>query len=137
MLLSMLSLLLATTCTATDGDTIRCRSTPIARPERIRLLGIDAPELRGHCRRGRRCAPGDPIASRASMARLLRSGAIAITRIGTDRYGRTLATVTAGGVDLSCAQLSGRQAVYKPNWDNGRRMAARCPLIAIRRTLPD
>lgn len=44
-------------CTVTDGDTIRCGA------ERIRLLGIDAPELPGHCRSGRACAPGDPYGS--------------------------------------------------------------------------
>jgi endonuclease YncB( thermonuclease family) len=41
-------------CTVTDGDTIRCNG------ERIRLLGIDTPELPGHCRKGRDCVSGDP-----------------------------------------------------------------------------
>ena len=31
-------------CTVVDGDPLRCGS------ERVRLLGIDAPELPGHCR---------------------------------------------------------------------------------------
>lgn len=35
-----------TRCTVTDGDTLRCGS------EWIRLLGIDALELPGHCRSG-------------------------------------------------------------------------------------
>jgi endonuclease YncB( thermonuclease family) len=48
-------------CSVTDGDTIRCGD------ERIRLLGIDAPELPGHCRSGRNCAPGDPYASTSSL----------------------------------------------------------------------
>lgn len=38
-------------CTVTDGDTIRCNG------ERIRLLGIDTPELPGHCRQGRVAYP--------------------------------------------------------------------------------
>ncbi len=52
-------------CTATDGDTIRCGN------ERIRLLGIDAPELPGHCREGRRCAPGDPYAATTSLRKAI------------------------------------------------------------------
>src|ERR1700712_1173347 len=48
-------------CRVVDGDTLRCGN------ERVRLLGIDAPELPGHCRIGRACAPGDPYASTASL----------------------------------------------------------------------
>jgi endonuclease YncB( thermonuclease family) len=103
----------ATWCRATDGDTIRCGS------ERIRLLGIDAPEMPGHCRRGRTCAPGDPFASRASLAKAVSRGSLSIRRVGTDRYGRTLATVSAAGADLSCWQIAQRHAIYKPAWDTG------------------
>ena len=117
----LLPLLLAlSSCTVTDGDTIRCGS------ERIRLLGIDAPELKGHCRRGRRCAPGDGKASKASLARTMARGPISIRRAAKDRYGRTLALVSAHGVDLSCAQLKAGRAIYKPLWDNGGRLKAIC-----------
>ena len=115
----LLPILLAT-CTVTDGDTLRCGT------ERVRLLGIDAPELPGHCRRGRHCAAGDPQASRASLQRALAMGPIVITRVARDRYGRTLATVSAGSVDLSCWQLRQHQAVYRADWDNGGRVAAIC-----------
>jgi len=111
-------------CTVTDGDTIRCRD------ERIRLLGIDAPELAGHCRRGRVCAPGDSQASKRNLQEMLAGSPLAIERIGRDRYGRTLATVSAGSVDLSCAQLRAGQAIYKPRWDNGGRVRAICPGVA-------
>lgn len=107
-------------CTVVDGDTLRCGR------ERVRLLGIDAPEMPGHCQRGRHCVPGDPFASTASLRIAMRSGPITIERIGTDRYGRTLAMVKAGSTDLSCYQLARRQAVYKPHWDNGGRLAAIC-----------
>jgi micrococcal nuclease len=107
-------------CTVTDGDTIRCGR------ERIRLLGIDAPELPGHCRRGRECAPGDPYASKASLDDAL-SGHATIERVGEDRYGRTLARVAADNGDLSCWQLTRKQAIYKPKWDNGLRIARTCP----------
>jgi len=107
-------------CRVTDGDTIRCGK------ERIRLLGIDAPELPGHCHTGRICAPGDPYTSRASLDDAV-AGIMTIIRVGTDRYGRTLAMVSGPRGDLSCWQLQHRQAIYKPRWDNGGRVASLCP----------
>lgn len=112
--------LLACTLTATDGDTLRCG------PERIRLLGIDAPELPGHCRRGRRCAPGDPFRSRRLLGEAARGRAV-IRRIGRDRYGRTLALVSVDGRDLSCRQLAAGAAIYKPRWDTGGLVGQACP----------
>jgi micrococcal nuclease len=132
----MLTMLAATTlfaCSATDGDTIRCASRPGgSRSTRVRLLGIDAPELTGHCRRGRICAPGDPIASRSSLARAMAGRTIVATQIfGTDRYGRLLALVSAGGSDLSCWQLRQRQAIYKPRWDNRAALRRSCRAPSI------
>lgn len=111
----------AAACVAVDGDTLRCG------PERVRLLGIDAPELPGHCQQGRRCAPGDPYASTRSLRAALAKGSIRFQRFGTDHYGRTLALVSAGGIDLSCWQLSHGQAIYKPWWDDGGQLARICP----------
>ncbi len=111
-------------CRATDGDTIRCGN------ERIRLLGIDAPELPGHCRPGRRCAPGDPVAS-ANSLRSAMTGTRRINRVSTDHYGRTLATVTGDRGDLSCWQLSQGQASYRSDWDDGLRVARACPAQVI------
>ena len=107
-------------CSVVDGDTLRCQG------ERIRLLGIDAPELPGHCRAGRNCAPGDPYASTRSLEQAL-SGRLTIERVGVDRYGRTLALIRGGQGNLSCWQLRQGHAVYKPQWDNGRRVARACP----------
>lgn len=111
----------ATQCVAVDGDTLRCGR------ERVRLLGIDAPELPGHCQPRRHCAPGDPYASTRSLQAALRQGPIAIRRVGTDHYGRTLALVRAGKTDLSCWQLSRGQAIYKPYWDTDSQLAQICP----------
>ncbi|MGT2513435.1 thermonuclease family protein [Sphingomonas panni] len=89
-----------------DGDTLRCGG------ERIRLMGIDAPEMPGHCRRGRRCVEGDPYASKAALAAMLK-GKATIERRGRDRYGRTLARVRVNGVDLSAAQMrAGMASTY-------------------------
>jgi hypothetical protein len=103
-------------CAVTDGDTIRCED------ERIRLLGIDAPELPGHCRAGRNCAPGDPYASTASLGEALRPP-LTIDRVGEDHYGRTLARVAGSNGDLSCWQLEHNQASYVAKWDDGLRIA--------------
>jgi len=108
-----------TACRVVDGDTLRCDG------ERIRLLGIDAPELPGHCAQGRDCAPGDPFASTESLRRALQPP-LGIQRVGTDRYGRTLALISSKGGDLSCWQLRERQAIYKPRWDNGGKLAKIC-----------
>ena len=107
-------------CRVVDGDTLRCGE------ERIRLLGIDAPELPGHCRRGRNCAPGDPVASTEGL-RAAMIGRLTILRVGTDRYGRTLGAVSASGRDLSCRQLETGQAIYRTEWDDGGVIATRCP----------
>lgn len=82
----LLSLAPATvTCTVTDGDTLRCDQIG-----RVRLLGIDAPELPGHCRKGRVCVPGDGPASKRSLERMVR-GPVTIQPVTRDRYGRVVA----------------------------------------------
>jgi len=102
-----------------DGDSLRCGSV------RVRLLGIDAPELRG-CPPRRQCVAGDGQASRRSLSDALRSGQVSYRVVTYDRYGRSVAMVWAGTVNLSCWQLKARQAVYKPHWDNGRLIARNC-----------
>lgn len=97
---------------AIDGDTIACRNLPA----RVRLLGIDAPELPGHCRRGRRCAAGDPWRSRRALAGFLAAGPALVHPAGADRYGRTLARVTVLGRDASCQLLIWRAAVRRYSW---------------------
>ena len=59
------------------------------------------------------------------------SGGVMVERVELDRYGRTLAMVYAGGVNLSCRQLERRQAIYKPRWDNGGRVASSCPQAGV------
>jgi len=112
-----------TNCRVVDGDTLRCDGG------RVRLLGIDAPELPGHCAPNRECAPGDPFESTESLRQGLGDGSsVRIERIGADRYGRTLAMVTGRRGDLSCWQLARGEAIYKPRWDNGGRVAKACRL---------
>jgi endonuclease YncB( thermonuclease family) len=106
-------------CRAVDGDTLNCSG------EAIRLLGIDAPEMPGHCADGRQCAPGDPFAAQASLQSRIQLG-VSLERVGTDHYGRTLAMVYVDGQSLSCEQLRKGQAVYVGKWDDGERVAREC-----------
>ena len=103
-----------------DGDTLRCGSI------RLRLLGIDAPELPGHCARYRECAPGDAFASKQSLIDALRNGRVSYSIVTTDRFGRYVVMAWAGRVNLSCWQLQRAQAIYKPRWDNSGLIAAAC-----------
>ncbi len=113
-------------CTATDGDTIRCGN------ERIRLVGIDAPELPGHCRKGRRCAPGNPYSATDSLRTAI-TGNLQIERLNEDRYGRTIAAIANDRGNLSCMQLRSGNAVYVARWDNDERIARTCPEQVRRR----
>ena len=115
----------ASGCYALDGDTLRCGSV------RIRLVGIDAAELPGHCRAGRQCAPGNPAAHRAALARLA-SGRLTILPLKLDKYQRMVARVrNAAGQDLSCAMIMAG-ATYRADWDDKRIIARTCPRIAGR-----
>ena len=97
---------------ALDGDTIRCAN--LAR--RVRLVGIDAPELPGHCRRGRACVKGDALAAQRALAGMMRLGTVRLQITGRDRYFRHLAIVTVRGVNLNCQMLRTGHAVrrYSP-----------------------
>lgn len=64
-----------------DGDTLWYKGT------KIRLLGIDAPEIEGHCVNERRLAQ----AATLELTRLLTTGLTRIAYDGQDRYGRRLA----------------------------------------------
>lgn len=113
-------------CIAIDGDTLKCRLDN-GTEERIRLLGIDAPEMK-NCRVGRVCVEGDPIASKATLANAIKPRAYRIERVGLDRYGRTLGVVWSGRVNLNCRMIEAGAAQYVAKWDNGRRVARYCGL---------
>ena len=112
------ALFLAAAVMAIDGDTLR-----VGR-ERIRLSGIDAPEIHG-CPRYRTCVRGDGQASRRSLQGMM-SGSLSVRRLGFDKYGRTLALVYSNGVNVACEQIRRGQAVYVGRWDTEGRLAAEC-----------
>ena len=101
----------AETCRVVDGDTLRCGADF---KERVRISGIDAPELFSpKCREERRLAER----ARDRLAELTDGRELTIRREGNDRYRRTLATVYAGGKDVGAA------LVYEglARWWEGRR----------------
>ncbi|MCY1669565.1 thermonuclease family protein [Novosphingobium sp. SL115] len=95
-----------------DGDTLRCGR------ERVRIANIDAPEMPDSpkCRDRRRsyawCDFAAGEASRVALVRLLSRGRVMIERLGTDPYGRTLAIVSVGDVDVGDYLIS--QGLAKP-----------------------
>lgn len=93
-----------------DGDTFEAR---VHLPQgedvtaRVRLRGIDAPELKASCARELRMAE----AATSALRDLLRQGDVAIYNIGPDKYGRVLADVATKRTDsVSAAMLATGQA---------------------------
>lgn len=94
-----------------DGDTFTC-----ADRTRVRLAAIDAPELPGHCRTGRACAPGDPFASKTALEALALGRKVKCEPVGTS-YDRVVAWCRRGHTDLSCAQVRAGQAIRWYRYD--------------------
>jgi micrococcal nuclease len=99
-----------------DGDTFRCSSGV-----KVRLRAIDAPEMPGHCRRGRQCAPGDPFASKRELTHRVAGRTLQCVADGRT-HRRTAAWCSAAGVDLSCAQFRGGYAIREAKFDRDRRL---------------
>lgn len=89
-----------------DGDTLDCAG------RRIRLIGIDTPEMPGHCRPGRDCMPGNPFTAKAYLQSLAVSG-VSCRIAGEDAYGRALARCRSDAGDLSCAMIASGHAVRR------------------------
>lgn len=81
-----------------DGDTLAIGS------ERIRLLGIDAPELAQTCRRSDGTDWGCGQAAAAALSAEIGGRSIQCERKDRDHYGRTIAICRVGDTDLN-AQL--------------------------------
>ncbi len=110
-----------------DGDTFeaRVRIWPgLDITTKVRLRGIDAPEMRARCEQEYRLAQE----ARAALAAMLAQGAVAISRVDRDKYGgRVVAdTATARTANVSHALLaSGVVRAY-----GGGRRASWCRPIA-------
>lgn len=92
------------TAVVNDGDSITLDG------ERVRLKGIDAPELAQTCgRSGGTYFCGRE--ARDSLRTLTNGGGVSCTGDERDRYGRLLATCRAGGRNLNQAQVEAGWAV--------------------------
>ncbi|MFG1480830.1 thermonuclease family protein [Xanthobacter sp. V4C-4] len=80
--------------TVVDGDTL------LLRGRRIRLEGLDAPELAQSCERDGAAWPCGKTA-RFALAELVQRGDVFCSASGEDAYGRALARCTVGGVDIA------------------------------------
>lgn len=88
-----------------DGDTLRLGGT------RIRLLGIDAPELAQQCTDAAGGAWACGEAARRTMLALVGSDSADCTGEGHDRYGRILAHCSIGSADLGESMVKAGLAV--------------------------
>jgi endonuclease YncB( thermonuclease family) len=111
---------------AIDGDTFGARVHLGSGEDvsiRIRLRGIDAPELKGQCAREIKMAE----TATAALSKLLREGSLTIYNIGPDKYpGRVVADVATGQTpSVSAAMLGAGYARaygggHRGGWCDGR-----------------
>lgn len=81
-----------------DGDSL------VLNGERVRLDGIDAPELHQSCgEMGREWPCG--ARAKAALEAIIAEGEVNCRPVDEDRYGRAVAICEAGGADLSAAQV--------------------------------
>lgn len=89
---------------AGDGDSITIRG------ERIRLFGIDAPEVDQSCTRGgKQWACGQEAANH--LAKFVTGKEVRCVPTGEDAYGRTVARCSSGAVDVNRAMVAQGYAV--------------------------
>jgi endonuclease YncB( thermonuclease family) len=104
---------------AVDGDSLEMNGN------RLRLWGIDAPELNQTC-------DGQPVGkmARTYLAGLLKSGPVICISKGTDRYGRILAVCRAGNVDINRTMVrSGMAFAYTRYTDTYTSEQGRGPVV--------
>ena len=94
-----------------DGDTIEIHG------QSIRLQGIDAPESDQLCTTsGTRYRCGQKAA--LALSELIGNRTVSCVRTGTDRYGRIVATCSAGGQDLGAWLVEHGQALAYRRYSN-------------------
>jgi endonuclease YncB( thermonuclease family) len=90
---------------ASDGDSF------VLGDDRIRLLGLDAPELRQQCQDETGVDWACGASARDHMAGLLGGGEVRCTPEDKDQYDRLLARCTVGGADLGASMVSAGLAI--------------------------
>jgi len=106
-----------------DGDTFEARVLiwpGMQITTKVRLRGIDTPELKARCAEEYRSAD----AAREALRALLATGGVTVRNVGIDKYGgRVLADVaTSNTADVSAALL---RSGHGRSYDGGRRESRR------------
>jgi micrococcal nuclease len=116
----------ATAVRVTDGDTLWVRPEAGGKPLKIRLHGIDAPEI---CQKGGQAA-------RAALAGRLQGRPLELRVQRRDDYGRTVALVRADGEDVGAWMVSrGHAWSYRFGRDGGPYQAQQASARAAARGL--
>ena len=77
---------------------------------RVRLRGIDAPELHARCDDERVKA----LAARDALTRILAQGAVGIARVGQDKYGGRVDADVSTARTLQCVRGDARRRLCAP-----------------------
>jgi endonuclease YncB( thermonuclease family) len=109
---------------ATDGDSLRVGG------ERVRLLGIDAPELDQSCTRPDASLWSCGEAARRELAGLVADAPTTCLPSGRDRYGRLLAACTSSGEDLGARLVAAGLALSSTGYA-AEEAAARAAAVGI------
>ncbi|WP_349434636.1 thermonuclease family protein [Pararhizobium sp. A13] len=99
-----------------DGDTL------VLDGKRIRLVGIDAPELRQVCQRDNQrwpCGKG----AKDHLVALIDDAKTTCEAGGSDRYGRLLAVCSSGSRDLNAAMVAAGYAIAFGDYEAEERAA--------------
>ncbi len=104
-----------------DGDTSQARVQVwpgLSVDTKVRLRGVDAPELRARCADEYAKAQ----AARAALETILAAGGVMISRVGIDKYGGRVDAFVAthDTADVSAALLNGG---FARSYDGGRRVS--------------
>lgn len=99
-----------------DGDTLQMGK------DRVRLHGIDAPESRQTCFRGRRAWACGAEATRA-LERLIGASDVKCRKRATDRYGRSVSECQAGGQNINAWMVRNGWAVAYRQYGGARYLA--------------
>ncbi|MGI8525688.1 MAG: thermonuclease family protein [Pseudolabrys sp.] len=104
-----------------DGDTFEARVRIWPGQDvttRVRLRGIDAPEMKARCEDERVRA----VAARDALARILGEGGVTISQVGQDKYGGRVDAdaATASTASVSMAML---EAGLARSYGGGRRLS--------------
>ena len=109
-----------------DGDTLHVRPDTGGRPHKIRMAGMDAPEI---------CQSGGRSARDALARRVLHRRVEVITR-ASDDYGRDVARVLRNGDDVALWMVTqGHAWSYRYRQDDGPYAAAQSQAHSARRGL--